>query len=245
MEKCWQKVINRSFCKSNDCSACVGFPPLLRWQLSWLLIKEILTKTCRGEKEEGGKGETYSNILLPDIEIPESGTYNSNPFLLAETWAWSSRYPKQGCLTFVALKFIISLPSTGNLWVRVLTCLWRTVGCSSCSKCLGWGDTYAYSWTGKEENTTVIISGSFLSSTVHPSHFSGLSGKICHRTWTISSARRLIVLCFLPSLHIPSSASDSSTVHGHDSSKHLLDVKRHCKRWSEWTHFSQSDLSQF
>lgn len=117
-------------------------------------------------------------------------------------------------LHLLTLNSIISLTSIGNLWTRVFTWLWKAVGCSSCSECLGWDDTYTHPCLGKKENPTIIVSGPFLGSTVHPRYFSRLSGKICYRSWTISStrAKKLFMLCFLPSLHI-SSASDSSTAH--------------------------------
>lgn len=127
----------------------------------------------------------------------------------------------------------------------VLTWLWKAVGCSSFSECLRRGDTYGHPCSGKKQNPTIIISGPFLGFTEHPGYFSGLSGKTCYRSWTISSARarKLSMPCFLCSLHISSNVSDSSI--GMTTANNWPDVKSHCQRCWGRTHFSLTDSSQF
>lgn len=69
-------------------------------------------------------------------------------------------------LHLLTMNFIVSLTSPRNLWAGVFTWLWKAAGCSSCSKCLGSGDTHAHPRSGKKENLT-IIRNPFLGSLVH------------------------------------------------------------------------------
>lgn len=146
--------------------ACLGFPASVRWELSWLLMEETLTRRREKEKEKKEMATfCYLTWRYPSL-ARTIARRKATPFFRLKHELDQAGVQSRVNLHLLTMNFIVSLTSPRNLWAGVFTWLWKAAGCSSCSKCLGSGDTHAHPRSGKKENLT-IIRNPFLGSLVH------------------------------------------------------------------------------